>query len=137
MYAYEVGQLALPGFLERKTDREDAQVRCIRCGALVPDVEGPTHRYIAASPGCWAVFGEVVAREFSDYRYGRVHLLKVRDQDSGISPPRRSGRGTQGLIPQSLIPRFPNSPHIERVEAWAVWNAWGPHHETARRWAGL
>jgi hypothetical protein len=53
------------------------KIRCVGCGALVPDIDGPTHRYMAASPGCWALFGEVVAREFSDFRYARVHLLTV------------------------------------------------------------
>jgi hypothetical protein len=53
----------------------EKEIRCVGCGALVPDIDGPTHRYMAASPGCWALFGEVVAREFSDFRYARVHLL--------------------------------------------------------------
>lgn len=50
-------------------------IPCAGCGALVPDVEGPTHDYIGASPGCWAIYGEVLAREFSDERYGAVHQL--------------------------------------------------------------
>ncbi|MFL5649162.1 MAG: DUF5946 family protein [Chloroflexota bacterium] len=29
---------------------------CIGCGRLVPDVEGPTHRYLESSPGCWAAY---------------------------------------------------------------------------------
>jgi hypothetical protein len=53
------------------------EIHCVGCGALVPDIDGPTHRYMVASPGCWALFGEVVAREFSDFRYARVHLLTV------------------------------------------------------------
>lgn len=35
-------------------------VRCYGCGALVPDVTWPMHRYIGASPGCWAIYAEVV-----------------------------------------------------------------------------
>lgn len=50
---------------------------CTGCGARVPDIEGPTHRYIESSPGCWAIYGEVLAREYSDYRYGRLHQLTV------------------------------------------------------------
>jgi uncharacterized protein DUF5946 len=34
---------------------------CIGCGGLIPDVDGPTHRYIGASPGCWAIYTELVA----------------------------------------------------------------------------
>lgn len=50
---------------------------CIGCGALVPDVEGPRHKYIGASPGCWAVFGEVLAKEYSDVLYASAHQLTV------------------------------------------------------------
>src|SRR5687768_12382269 len=50
---------------------------CAGCGALVPDSDGPTHAYIGASPGCWAVFGEVTAREYGDYRYASTHRFTV------------------------------------------------------------
>ena len=52
-------------------------VACVGCGAIVPDVDGPTHRYIGALPGCWAIFGEVLAREYTHARYGRAHRLTV------------------------------------------------------------
>jgi hypothetical protein len=29
---------------------------CPGCGALLPATDGPTHRYIGASPACWALF---------------------------------------------------------------------------------
>ncbi|MFN8457122.1 MAG: DUF5946 family protein [Anaerolineae bacterium] len=29
---------------------------CPDCGARLPKIEGPTHRYIGASPACWAIF---------------------------------------------------------------------------------
>ena len=50
---------------------------CVGCGALVPEIDGPTHRYLGASPGCWAVYGEVLEREYGDYRYWPVHRLTV------------------------------------------------------------
>lgn len=40
-------------------------------------MEGPTHRYMESSPGCWAVFGEVLAREYSDPTYAEIHRLTV------------------------------------------------------------
>ena len=52
-------------------------VRCKGCGAPVPDVAGPTHRYMESSPGCWAIYGEVLAREYSDPAYGVMHRLTV------------------------------------------------------------
>lgn len=37
-----------------------ATVRCRGCGGLVPDIEGPTHRYMLAAPGCWAAYSVVL-----------------------------------------------------------------------------
>ena len=50
---------------------------CPSCGGLFPDVEGPTHRYIASSPGCWATYGEVLAREYGSDALADVHRLSV------------------------------------------------------------
>ena len=30
--------------------------RCPDCGAVLPVLDGPTHRYLGASPACWATF---------------------------------------------------------------------------------
>jgi hypothetical protein len=35
---------------------EVGSVACIGCGGLVPDIDGPSHRYMLASPGCWAAY---------------------------------------------------------------------------------
>lgn len=50
---------------------------CPGCGALFADGDGPTHAYIGASPGCWALFGEILAKEYGEYRYPDVHRLTV------------------------------------------------------------
>ncbi len=52
-------------------------VDCVGCGAMVPDLDGPTHRYIGASPGCWAAYGRLSEQEASDFRYMRHHQLTV------------------------------------------------------------
>lgn len=53
-------------------------IPCPGCGALFPDTAGATHRYMECSPGCWAAYGEVLAREYSDPTlFGRVHRLTV------------------------------------------------------------
>ena len=36
-------------------------VPCVGCGGLVPDEDGPMHRYMTASPGCWRTYTEVAA----------------------------------------------------------------------------
>ena len=38
---------------------------CPDCGALFPDVDGPVHAYVGGSPGCWAAFGRLGARELA------------------------------------------------------------------------
>lgn len=48
---------------------------CPACGARVPAGDGPAHPYYGAAPGCWALYGEVLAREYSDYRFARRHRL--------------------------------------------------------------
>ncbi len=50
---------------------------CFGCGALVPRLDGPTHRYLGASPGCWATYGKLLEKEYSDFRYARVHQFSV------------------------------------------------------------
>lgn len=50
---------------------------CPGCGLVLPMSGGPTHRYFGASAACWALFGELLAREFSDAAYFSVHQLTV------------------------------------------------------------
>jgi len=50
---------------------------CHGCGGQFPDIHGPTHAYMEATPGCWAYYGEVLAKEYSDLQYQRVHPLTV------------------------------------------------------------
>ena len=52
--------------------------RCPSCGAITPtSPTGATHQYLVSSAGCWAVYGEVLAREYSDVSYMSVHSLTV------------------------------------------------------------
>ena len=51
--------------------------KCPGCGGLFGDIEGPTHRYLEASPGCWAAYGEVLVREYGDAAYYSIHRLTV------------------------------------------------------------
>jgi Family of unknown function (DUF5946) len=51
---------------------------CIGCGAVLPAIDGPTHRYMESSPACWAAYSEVLAREFGDQGlFQRVHRFTV------------------------------------------------------------
>jgi hypothetical protein len=48
------------------TARVAPVLACAGCGGLVPDITGPVHPYMPASPGCWHVYGEV-----SEHWHGR------------------------------------------------------------------
>ena len=72
------------------------RVACVGCGALFPDTDGPTHRYMESSPGCWACYGEVLAREYGDYRYARAHRLTV-DAYAVQHPGRPAPRSIQSV----------------------------------------
>lgn len=54
----------------------DRQTRCFSCGALVRDIDGPTHSYMDSSPGCWELYCEVLARAYSP-EYRDPHILQV------------------------------------------------------------
>lgn len=52
--------------------------RCFGCGGEYPEVDGPTHRYMASTPGCWAIYGNILAREYGNpVEYFGVHRLTV------------------------------------------------------------
>lgn len=34
---------------------------CVGCGLVSPPAHGPTHPYILSSPGCWSLYGELMA----------------------------------------------------------------------------
>jgi CTP:molybdopterin cytidylyltransferase MocA len=64
--------------VDTPADLEALVPACPGCGErILADAGAPTHEYIGASPGCWASFTELIAREFSDPAYGAVHRHTV------------------------------------------------------------
>lgn len=57
--------------------RATATRPCPGCAAIVPDIDGPVHKYVPSSPGCWKTFGEVQADEVQRFRYPSAHRLVV------------------------------------------------------------
>lgn len=47
---------------------------CVACG-FEGEFEGPVHTYMSPSAACWARYGEVLAREYSDRDYWRSHRV--------------------------------------------------------------
>jgi Family of unknown function (DUF5946) len=71
--------------------------RCPGCDALVPEVDGPAHPYLGTSPGCWALYGEVLAKEYGDYTgYASIHRLTV-DSYAAQHPGVPSSRSIQSV----------------------------------------
>ena len=50
---------------------------CPGCQNELPEMNGPTHPYMLSSPACWRVYGELLAREYSDQRLMTHHRLTV------------------------------------------------------------
>ena len=57
--------------------KSKAVTMCPGCGLVLPNEQGPVHRYLGSSPACWRLFGEVLSREYSDPQYRVVHRLTV------------------------------------------------------------
>lgn len=67
------------------------------CGAILPETEGPTHRYLESSPACWSAYSEVLAREYGDPRlFQGVHRYTV-DAYAVQHPGRSSAQSIQSV----------------------------------------
>lgn len=55
----------------------EATERCVGCGAIVPKIDGPIHKYMTSSPGCWAIHGEVSAHLLSEPSAGAYRQMCV------------------------------------------------------------
>ncbi len=131
----------------------DALAACTRCGACV---RGGTE-------GCWKLYHEIVALEFSDPAYGRVHLLSVdahalqHPEDHGVknnpfhlaslcwmlehNGDARTGATPRGLQKSFDTPRAPvvldppiNRGEITVADVYGAPNA-DEHFERVRRWS--
>lgn len=58
-----------------ESEPRPALLRCHGCGGSFEAIEGPTHRYMESSPGCWRAYGEVLAREYEERAYWPGHRL--------------------------------------------------------------
>jgi hypothetical protein len=69
---------------------------CGDCGIVLPRIERPSHPYLGASPSCWALYGEVLAREYSDPELMKVHRLTV-DAYAAQHPGKPGPKATQSV----------------------------------------
>lgn len=141
---------------------EGATIRCIGCDAVFPDIDGPTHRYMESSPGCWQAYGAVLAREYSDGALQAVHRLTV-DAYAVQHPGRPSAQSIQSVavhlmslclvVERRVEPAYATRvmgsavrvkgrfvwltpPHTRgRVTVLDVANTSGAHEDAVRAWA--
>ena len=88
---------------------------CVDCGAAVPE----------GKVGCQRMFEEVIAREFSDYRYGRIHRLTVDAYClQHPEPYMRSGKSFAAhLTGMCAALEYEDGPEINRVvQKWLSGN---------------
>ncbi len=50
---------------------------CPQCGAITPLSDIAAHPYFGASKGCWAIYGEVLSREYADPKFFKNHRQTV------------------------------------------------------------
>lgn len=69
---------------------------CPGCGLVLPAIDGPTHRYIGASPACWALYGAALATIYGDSER-RQNLQLVVDTYAVQHPGQPSRQAAQSV----------------------------------------
>lgn len=72
--------------------------RCPGCDALLPRSDGPTHRYIGASPACWAIF---------------TNLFNAGEPPLAPAP-------LNGLLGDAYAVQHPGTPSAQAIQSVAV-----------------
>jgi len=71
---------------------------------MFPDIDGPVHPYMESTPGCWAAYGEVLAREYGSMELMEIHRLSV--DAYAIQHPGQPSRQTVNSVNLHLIRLF-------------------------------
>lgn len=57
---------------------DNKMIKCYGCGAMISDISGPRHPYIGSDSGCWDIFCNVLAKEYTEYNeLWQTHRLTV------------------------------------------------------------
>ncbi|MGK2877021.1 MAG: DUF5946 family protein [Solirubrobacterales bacterium] len=73
------------------TSPAPSRTACPGCGIELEDTGGPTHEYIGASPACWALYTELLARDYGEYGMPEEHKFVVDAyavQHPGVNEPK-------------------------------------------------
>jgi hypothetical protein len=139
-------------------------IACPGCGAPVPDIDGPSHRYVGAAPGCWAAFNELLVRGASQYavdayctqhpgvpgpqarRSVAKHLMNMcryLERGGAVEDSTRFLRSLARDFPWLAPPPHLGDITVQHVlsgqasqDQWAtaVWLAWSVAHPRIRAW---
>lgn len=111
-----------------------ALVLCPGCGGGFPDVEGPVHRYMTSSAGCWGGFAELLAADYATPQRMAFHQVVVdcyaaQHPGSGSTPQQVQSvglhlmtlclfleNGTDPSLGTALHRRMVNRPVFRRLE---------------------
>jgi len=74
---------------------------CPGCGLELPEFDGPTHEYLGASPACWALYGELLARDYGEYGMPGEHKFVV--DAYAVQHPGKDERRTRQSVAVHLI----------------------------------
>ena len=82
----------------------EKQIKC-SCGGLFNYVIGPTHEYIESVPGCWAVYCEILGKEYSSFdQLKETHRLTV--DTYAVQHPGNPGRKSTQSVWGHLIAMY-------------------------------
>jgi hypothetical protein len=88
---------------------------CPGCGALFPDAAGPTHRYIGADPGCWAIFSALSAGQEPDA------AIVVASRVSGTPVhQRREGNALSALLGDAYATQHHGDDSVQAVQSVGI-----------------
>jgi hypothetical protein len=69
---------------------------CPGCGVVLEDPGNVAPPHAGSSPGCWAVYGDVLAREYGEWSYPAIHRLTL-DTYGAQHPGERSPKSIQAM----------------------------------------
>jgi Family of unknown function (DUF5946) len=71
------------------------ELECCDCGLLLPRVDGPTHAYLGATAGCWALYNELHAKQLQGF--GALSPIRVIDAYAVQHPGKPERRAIQSV----------------------------------------
>ncbi len=82
-------------------------VACLGCGGRVPLIDGPSHRYVLASPGCWVAYTESLTGALAvadpPGTYGDLAVDAYAVQHPGVPNPQATQSVWVHLIALQLV----------------------------------